>query len=137
MTTFSLLYNIIVGDFLIFFRIKKERLNFTAKTFVAKKRHHKYSLLTAEKNEISILICSSFACVLLIQREEKRSDTKALGRRRILSLLWLKYSKASRRATKLPMLSLRSSPSFTVYPTVHLSITISPARPVGLGRPLR
>jgi hypothetical protein len=29
------------------FPSKRERENFTTKTFVAKKRHHKYSLLTA------------------------------------------------------------------------------------------
>jgi len=29
--------------------VRKERENFTTKTFVAKKRHHKYSLLTAVK----------------------------------------------------------------------------------------
>jgi len=34
---------------------------------------------------------------------------------------------ASRRATKLLMLSLRSFPRFTFYPTLHLSTTRSPA----------
>jgi len=44
---------------------------------------------------------------------------------------------ASRRATKLLMLSLRSSPRFTFYPTLHLSTTRSPARPVVSGQPLK
>ena len=44
---------------------------------------------------------------------------------------------ASRRATKLLMLSLRSSPRFTFYPTLHLSTTRSPARTVVSGQPLK
>jgi len=44
---------------------------------------------------------------------------------------------ASRRATKLPMLSLRSSPCFTFFPTIHLSTTRSPACPVVSVHPSR
>ena len=44
---------------------------------------------------------------------------------------------ASRGATILPMLSLHLYPCFTLYPTIHLSTTGSPAIPVVSGLPLK